>query len=258
MRVAATTEDNLIGVIVAQNTPQNFGDAVKALAAMAAEVSNGETPVWACGGIAGTFDHGKNTLLAAPNLPDFVGKPIRKEFSEALGHIPVQMENDAALAALGESLYGAGRDYSIVGYLTVGTGIGGARVVNKIIDSYAVGFEPGHQIINAESNATLESLISGKSLLEQYGSQTFKEWDDSTQEMFTRYLAIGVHNSIVHWSPDVMIIGGGVILNSQYPIVQLETQLELLPNRLSILPEIKKAELGDHAGLYGALSINKQ
>jgi glucokinase len=50
---------------------------------------------------------------------------------------------------LGEAVFGAGKGREIVVYMTISTGVGGARIVGGKIDASAMGFEPGHQIIDA-------------------------------------------------------------------------------------------------------------
>ena len=85
---------------------------------------------------------------------------FEEELRATLG-TPVEIRNDADLAGLGEAVYGAGRDASIVAYFGIGTGVGTARIVNGNIDSGAYDFEAGHQIVDARTCASLESLVSG-------------------------------------------------------------------------------------------------
>lgn len=168
------------------------------------------------------------------------------------------LENDAAMVGLGEAVYGAGRGFEIVAYITVSTGVGGVRVVNKKIDERAIGFEPGKQIIDAESGATLEEMISGKALQKKTGKHPREITDPSVWDEHARLLAVGLNNIIVEWSPNVVVLGGSMITGD--PAIPLDKTEEHLKEILKIFPEIptiKKSELGDFGGLYGGLAYLK-
>ena len=104
------------------------------------------------------------------SIPDFIEEKFKKDLAEKFG-ADVFIENDAAMVGLGEANWGAGRGFEIVAYITVSTGVGGARIVNGKIDEHAIGFEPGKQIIDMDSNKTIEDMISGKALQERKGNQ---------------------------------------------------------------------------------------
>ena len=70
-----------------------------------------------------------------------------------------------------------------------------------------------------------------------------------------RILSCGLANTIVHWSPDVLVLGGKI---SQYiPIIRIEEYLPKFVRVYPELPKIRKGILGDNAGLYGALALLK-
>ena len=190
----------------------------------------------------------------APNIMGWNGKPFKKEL-ERMFSAPVYLENDAALAGLGEAVKGAGRGYDIVAYMTVSTGVGGARIVNGAIDRNAMGFEIGHQIINYDGEArTLEEYVSGSGFMHRFGKLPQDITDPATWEEAARLLAVGLRNTIVHWSPDVLVLGGPIVLQSRLPFERLREEIQQSVKEVfPTTPEIKKAELGDSAGLYGAL-----
>ncbi|MEX2235899.1 MAG: ROK family protein, partial [Cyclobacteriaceae bacterium] len=90
------------------------------------------------------------------------GDFVIQEWLEKLTGIPVRIDNDANVAALGESLYGAGKNAKQVFYVTLGSGVGAGVVVNNQIyhgAKYGEG-EFGH--IRLDKNGrTVESSCSG-------------------------------------------------------------------------------------------------
>lgn len=87
-------------------------------------------------GLPGPVDQEKGTVTVVTNLKDFAFYPIREHLSEALS-MPVYIENDAKVAALGEATFGAGKGYPIVYYVTQSTGVGGGLVINGKIHAGA-------------------------------------------------------------------------------------------------------------------------
>ena len=74
-----------------------------------------------------------------------------------------------------------------------------------------------------------------------------------------KYLAFGVNNLIVHWSPNVVVLGGVLIKKTkQLKVSEIFAEIKKINKIFPKLPEIKKSQLGDSAGLYGALAILKK
>lgn len=170
------------------------------------------------------------------------------------------IENDTAMVGLGEALAGAGRGASIMAYVTVSTGVGGVKIVNGRIDENSTGFEPGYQIISVNGeNRTLEELISGHSLAQRMGQSPREIADLTVWEDLARYLAIGLNNLIVDWSPELVVLGGSMITGT--PAIDLARTEQYLREILTVfpsLPPLKRAELGDFGGLHGALHFLRQ
>lgn len=227
-----------------------------------------------CLGIAGILDEGK--LFYSPNLKGWVGKDIvtdlKKEFAAE-----VYSENDAALAGLGEALYGAGKESKIVGYLTIGTGIGGVRIVNGNIDTKIFGFEPGHQIIASgldpnqrkkskekmkekcgntiRSSSTFEGIASGKSIKRIYGDSPENISDKETWKKIIKNIASGVANTIFYWAPEKIILGGGVGCSEYLDLSILKEETEKIVGEVyPKLPSIEKSVLGDFSAIWGGIA----
>lgn len=203
-------------------------------------------------GIAGVLDKTKKKLVKSPNLSGWAEKPLAAELARISGK-QVSLENDALLGAVGEANWGAGRRFGIVAYVTVSTGIGGARVVEGKADRAAVGFEPGHQIISVDGSVGYwEDFASGMAMEKVYGKKPWEIDDPQAWENECRLVAIGLHNLSVVWSPEVIVVGGGVGRTLDLDRVKgFMQEMAFMP----LLPDLKKSELDDKSGLYGALSI---
>lgn len=170
----------------------------------------------------------------------------------------VVADNDSAMVGLGEANYGAGRGSEIVAYVTISTGVGGARIVGGKIDERAIGFEPGKQIIDIISGKTLEEMISGKAVFTETGKHPKDITDAEFWNKKAEILAVGLNNIIVEWSPNCVVLGGSMITgNPAIPLEKTELKLKEILKIFPQVPPLKKAELGDFGGLYGALAYLK-
>lgn len=259
MRFAVSKNGKEIGTLQITPTPQhNFEEGMRICKEMGELLRGKEGIEKVAGGIAGSFNKDHTALLRSPHIQGWIGKPL-KERLEGIFGAPVSLENDAALAGLGEAIAGAGRGYGIVAYVAVGTGVGGVRIVDAKIDRNAAGFEIGHQIINYNDNEndkarTLEEYVSGSALQKRFGEKPEHISNPETWKETAEILAVGLRNTILHWSPDVLVLGGPVALQSAFSFELFKeyltkSVLEVFPTA----PKIKKAELGDKSGLYGAL-----
>jgi len=242
-------------------TPQEFEksvDIIKDFTSKADSVTPDKRVV--CG-LPGVLNKEHTTLLTSPNLPFWINKPIKQSFDKAVSS-DVQLQNDSYLSGLGEAVFGAGKNHRIVAYLAFGTGIGGVRVVNGKIDELTWGFEPGHQIIDADGSilgkiTDLEDLAGGKGLERRYGKKPEDISEDEVWQEVEKYMAISIVNTALFWSPEIIVIGGGLMSNEK---LSLERVSHIVKDNLKIfptLPEIIKGELGDQAALMGGLAFLK-
>ncbi len=240
------------------NTPQDFDEGIQTILRHAKEMSAGEKFVSVAVGVAGPLDPEKMMLTNSPHMPDWIEKPLKNMIQDEL-QANVKMENDMALAGLGEAVNGAGNGADIVVYLAVNTGVGGVRVVQKKIDVSTMGFEPGHQIIgiNEEMKTPirLEDYISGTAIEMKYNKEPEEMKSKQFWDEIAYYLAIGIHNTILHWSPDVIVLGGLVMEGIDVDVVRRHVRevLSIFPD----MPEIRKSELTPFSGLHGGLVLLK-
>jgi len=256
MRIAASDAPDSFEEVVTVDTPAEFVDGVTAFASVVQQVAQDRPITRAVVGVAGLLSRDRSTLLRSPHLRGWEGKNIADAFSQAID-APVPCENDATLGALGEAVLGAGVGAPIVAYITVGTGVGGARVVDGHIDRAAFGFEVGHQRLGSDANAPeWETLVSGSGLAQKYGKPAKELADPMIWDEVADRFAYGLYNTILHWSPDRVVLGGTAFLSHDISLERVQSTLREISSALPELPDLALATLGNHSGLYGALHLN--
>ncbi|GEM_PF-83881 len=252
-RIGVSFDGQTISASEIFKTPKDFDQGIELIHQTAIRLLHGQSASFAAGGVAGPLTLDKSGTVNAPHLPGWSGRPLKLEIATKLG-CEVFLENDTAMAGLGEAVFGAGKEKQIVAYLTISTGVNGVRVVNRELEPNALGFEIGHQIIDLDGSmrhADLESLISGSALERRYGQSPQDITNPAVWEDVARQSAYGINNMIVFWSPDIVIMGGSLMKKISIERVKMHVKaiLKFYPE----LPVIVKSELGDLGGLWGAL-----
>ena len=126
------------------------------------------------------MDHVSGDLLTLVNLPGISNTPFRRLLQERLG-IPVTLDHDAKVAALGEFHFGAGRGRDSMIYIVMGTGVGAAIIYQGQLiygESNSAG-ESGHMTVDPKghrchcgSRGCLETYASGPALARHYAAAT--------------------------------------------------------------------------------------
>ena len=248
-------------------TPEKFDDGMLVFKNTVRELAGTNDIEAIAGGVAGPLDKERKAILNAPNLKGWWAAPLKSEL-ERICQGPVYLENDTAIVGLGEAIYGAGSGKNIVAYITVSTGVNGVRIVGGEISPSAMGFEIGQQIINfdgerfcpaCDAPGYLESYISGSAFEKKFAKKPYEIFDPDLWEETAKLLAIGLNNVVVFWSPDIIVLGGAMILGN--PAISIERVKFHFDQLLKIFPEpppIEKAALGDVGGLYGGLAFLRQ
>lgn len=162
---------------------------------------------------------------------------VRREFK-----IKTKVDNDANCFGLAEAILGAGKGAEILAGLTLGTGIGGAIIVNGEIFHGASGSaaEFGHMIIKKDGR---RCDCGNRGCLEAYLSVKRRE----------EYLGIGLANIVNIFNPDIIVIGGGIVDAGKFlfePARKIMRKNILSP--LAKNTKVVKAKLGEDAGAIGA------
>ena len=265
-RVAASKDLQTLDKVSKFNTPLKFkagiDSIIKAIEGMKLKDKVSGIAI----GMRGRINEDKTALENDNVLSDWAKKPLAETLSKHF-QAPVFIENDTALAGLGEAVHGAGQGADIVAYHTISTGIGGAKIENGKIDITSFGFEPGHQILDIDRTIlgvditpTLENLVSGSGLEARLGVKPYDiPQNDVIWNELAEYLAHGLRNTILYWSPDTIILGGSMITGD--PKIELDPirkyTVEVLDSFVAC-PFITITKLGDDAGLYGAMVYLEQ
>lgn len=204
-------------------------------------------------------------ISAIPYIHDF---PIRSALEERL-KLPVAMENDANCAALAELSLGAAQDLKNIIFIVIGTGVGGAVVINRqlIHGSHHLGGEFG--MLLGHSNKRLShsgtsvwmaryynknhgTSINGKEIIEmaENGDRSAKEYTDT---MYYN-LAKAIYNLQFTIDPEAIIIGGGVSENKIF-LKSLNQNIADLVEKVSgvkLIPKIIPTKFHNDSNLIGA------
>lgn len=240
------------GNIVAESkvpTPAQDPDAlVDAVVALVTELSLGKEVLGIGVAAAGFIDADQANIIYAPNL-SWRNEPFKAKLQAQLP-LPVIIENDANAAAWAEFRYGAGKGYQHMVMLTIGTGVGGAVIVNgqMLRGGFGIAGELGHlrvvpngKLCGCGQHGCLESYGSGTALLkaakelassdleigarlreleaqadELTGAQVYAailEKDPGALQILTElgtWLGEAIGSLTAVLDPQVVVIGGGV------------------------------------------------
>lgn len=255
MRIAASEDLQSFGEPTVIETPLSYEEGLKDLVATALSLAGGKSVEAMAVGFPGVLARNKRSILSSEHLPQWAGHLFADDIEKGI-LTNVNLENDAALVGLGEAVFGAGKNAALVAYITISTGVNGARIVDGAIDRATLGFEIGGQYLAHDGElATLEELVSGAAIEKKYGMhprELGKDWDG--WEGLARIAAIGIHNTIVHWSPERVVLGGSMMNEIGIPIESIKGHLQSMMKKLPQVPEIVHSSLHDEGGLYGGLA----
>lgn len=264
IRLAVSDDKKTISNYTVFTTPGDFKEGVDMIVSAARGLSNGKKITAIAGGIGAPLDKNKNGVASSyetvdKSLSNWAGESLRDALETEL-RAPVFLENDTVVIGLAEASEIKNYQNKVVVYYTVSTGVGGSLIVNGKVGESAFGFEPGNQIIdptqtlcpNCEKPGRLEDLVGGNYIENRTGKLPEEINDEKFWEEIASYLAIGLTNSAVHWSPDVIIIGGSLMF--KIPLLKVKENFKRNLNIYPEIPKIKKAKLGDLGGLQGSIT----
>ena len=216
-----------------------------------------------------TFGHITNTPK-----PGWANTPVAPILRDAFD-VPIGFDTDVNVAALGEHSWGAAQEVDTFVYLTIGTGIGGGGMVDGNLLHGLIHPEMGHIAIphNWERDPFAgtcpfhgdcwEGLANGPALEERWGQagESLPEGHEAWS-LEAHYIALGVTSIMMILSPQMVVLGGGVMEQAHlFPLVHREVQSQLngYIQSPAILEEIESyivpPALGGRSGVLGAIAL---
>jgi len=238
------------------STPNGIAEFNKTVAVLIQTVSEVESITIGC---AGLVDHYENKLIKITNKKGFENLSS----STLLPNINCKKTffNDTELACLGEIYFGIKNPPKVVAYITISTGVGGAFAIDKNLPAFRYNTEVGHHIIEiggteepgTNVQGTFEVLCGGVNFKNLYGGTPENCEDESVWKKYAEDLAVGLHNIAILWSPDLIVLGGGLSQKSNYFLDPLKIVLKESLKNIRPIPEIQISTLGDKNVLLGGL-----
>jgi predicted NBD/HSP70 family sugar kinase len=254
-RIAASNDCIKFDEPVIEKTPDNPADGIDLIIKIISDLSEGQSIDAVAVGIAGVLNSDHSFLLKSPHLGSWEKVPIKEKLERAL-NTKAHIENDTDIVGLGEAVAGAGRGFDICVYITVSTGIGGVKINKGKFEKNKYGFEPGFQILNVETGENWEDLASGTAVERKFNKHPKDVAQTPDWDKVEDYIAIGLHNSIVHWSPEVVVLGGS--MSRDFDSKRMKEKVTKYMKIHPTLPEIKIAELGSIGGIHGGFAFLRQ
>jgi glucokinase len=224
-------------------------------------------------GLPGPVDGTGRISQIAINLSHWKNVPLADQLEQKIG-LPVIMANDANCAGLGEVWLGAGQGLSNVIVLTLGTGVGGAIILNgKLFVGHhgaagelgLITLNPDGPACNSGNNGSLEQYLSIHAVHRETGLDPAELAEkalagDETAcqfwQQYGRWLGAGLASLIYVLTPEAIILGGGISAGAALflPSTQAEIERRVLPtSRVGM--QLLLAKLGNQAGTIGAAKL---
>jgi fructokinase len=213
-------------------------------------------------------------ILITPKTA-WINCDLRGPFLREL-NVPVGYDTDVNVACLGEAVFGAAKGLSNVIYVTIGTGIGAGVMIEGNLLHGMLHAEAGH--IHVERvpgddfkcncpyhDCCLEGMAAGPAIEKRWGKKGYElAGNDKVWDIESSYIAQGVATYILCYSPQKIVLGGGVMKQEQmFPQVRQKT-LKLLGGYL-VTPElddidnyIVPAGCGGDQGILGSLELGRR
>lgn len=292
LRVGLVSTKGQLEQKIELKTPQNNPDEViNILVNAVSSLNTKNKAVLGIGiGVGGLVDFENGKILHAPN---FTFENIHlSDILTSKFKLPAFVDNDANMAALGEKVFGSGKNVDNMVLLTLGSGIGGGIIINGQVYRGASGVagEIGHMIIQiggpkcmCGNEGDLESLASGRALDRESRDAVNKNkdslifeladgnidavngvlvtkaalrGDQIANELLTQHaerLAVGLANVVNIFDPDLIVLSGGM---SEAGNLLLSPAKKTLKNLvfadIKNITKIVFSDLGPDAGILGA------
>ena len=254
----------------AVDTPDNLEDFYQALKAEVDKFKEKNNVTGVAISSPGAVNKKTGVIEGASALPYIHNFPIVPELEKLFG-LPVSIENDANCAALAELAEGAGQGHDSLAFMVIGTGVGGALIVNRQIwhGAHLYGGEFGYQT-TGDAGLTLSEAASPVQMVARYNEATGKKC--SGKEVYDlakagdpvalkertrsiKALANAIYNLQHGFDPEKVIIGGAIsnnpdllpLLNDEIAKIRKEVKIA------TVKPELAVCQYRGEANLRGCV-----
>ncbi|WOD38784.1 ROK family protein [Nodosilinea sp. E11] len=227
-------------------------------------------------GTPGPADVTGRIARVAINMAGWHDVPIA-DLLEAKTDRPVTVANDADCAGLGEAWLGAGRNFSDMLMLTLGTGVGGAIILDGKLFVGRTGtagelglmtLNPDGPPCNSGNRGSLEQYCSVQAIERETGLAPAALFDQAKAgdehaiafwQTYGRWLGAGIASLAYVFTPEAVILGGGISAAADLflPTTLAELEIRVLPTSRDGM-QVLVAELGNQAGMVGAARLALQ
>ncbi len=272
-------EDGNILVSDKLDVPETLEEFIQLIS----EHTNNKKNIYDLKGIAisapGAVDGEKGVIGGYSAIP-YIHGPNFKEIFYNNTKLPIEIENDANCAALGECWLGVSKDTNDSLFVVCGTGIGGAIIKDKKIHlgAHHHGGEIGFSIVGYEKDSELKypywsdigsmgGLVKrvaerkGIKIKELNGIEVFKMAQKGDViaieeiDSYYRYMAIGIYNMQYIYDPEIIVLGGAISTREDYidKIYEKIDDIMGTHSPIKLRPIIKRCLYGNDANKIGAL-----
>ena len=285
-KIAGALVDAHGQIVLEERVPSPAGDPdamVDAVVGLIERLSEGHEVIGAGVAAAGFIDADQSTIIYAPNI-SWRNEPFKAKLEAKLS-IPVIIENDANAAGWAEYRFGAGKSFTHMTMLTIGTGVGGAIIANGELftGGFGAGAEIGHLRVQpgglecgCGQRGCIESYGSGRALLRYLreetgnpeldandGKQLLEDGDPAAWravETLGTWMGVACASLSAVLDPQVYVIGGGVAAAGEHLLKPIRESFlsNLSAKGYHPEPEFRIAELVNDAGVVGAADLARK
>lgn len=265
-----TSTESLMVPTPQPSTPEAV---VEAIAAAVKQLNQNNQCVAIGLGTPGPTDASGRIAKVAINLAGWQDVPLA-DWLETKTGLPTIIANDANCAGLGEAWLGAGRKFKNLILLTLGTGVGGAIILDDNLftghrgaagELGLITLNPEGPPCNSGNRGSLEQYLSIGAIRRATGKEPVelgllaKAGDTEAIEFWENYgrlLGAGLASLIYVLTPEAIVIGGGIGASAEFflPATLAEIEKRVLPSSRVDL-QVLTAELGNRAGIVGAAKL---
>ncbi|WP_428119619.1 ROK family protein [Candidatus Poriferisodalis sp.] len=271
-----TDGDGALLTSIRESTPEGARALVETLAEMVSRLAAGCDVASVGVGMAGLIGN-DGCVTISPNVTGVEGADIGEQLAQRLG-MPVILDNEVNCAARWELAFGAARGILHGLMVAVGTGIGGALILDGEVLRGAAGLagEPGHMVVEANGRVCncgrrgcWEMYASGSALdrlaQERLGAAergpsataAARQGNAAASDVlveFAWWLALGISNLCMLTDPELVVIGGGLSTDWDLladPVGDALAQM-LIGRSTATRPRVLASEAGELSAALGA------